>query len=45
MNGVFYAILVEPFDCPVCHRQRFAVANRNGVTRCIDCDAKKESKR
>lgn len=40
VNGVFTAILTEQMECPCCHRAAFAVANRNGVTRCLDCDAR-----
>lgn len=41
-NGAFYSFLRECMECPECHTMRAAVVNRHGVTRCLDCDAKKE---
>lgn len=44
LNGVFFAILTEPMACPLCGRSAYAVANRDGVTRCLDCNGAEVSK-
>ena len=32
-------------ECPVCHRMHAFFRNRDGKTRCLDCDVKNERQR